>query len=101
MTLTGLYIFELCKYFVRHMNLFTISNRTYNTRHNFISYPSHTTAVFEKSTYYMVCKVINKLLSLNRELIFNEACLKKVKHYLTENVFYTMSEFFDSTIDIF
>lgn len=100
MTLTSLYVFELSKYFLKNINLFNNTNSVYNTRHKFIQYPSHTTAVYEKSTYYMTCKIINKFLTLDKETVFNKSWLKKIKSYLTDNAFYTLNEFLDSNINL-
>lgn len=98
MTLPCLYIYELCKYFIKYQDLFINTSNGYNTRHNFIAYPSHSTAKFEKSTSYMACRVINKFLLLNKYIKFNKSFLKNVKEYLTIQAFYSLNEFLETNI---
>jgi len=99
MTLPCLYIYELCKYFIKYKNFFTNMSdvsHEYNTRHTFITYPAHSTAKFEKSTDYMARRVVNKFILLNREITLNKLFLKKVKIFLLNNTFYSLSEFLET-----
>lgn len=97
MTLASLYIFGLCNFFLKNKDSFIFSSHRHNTRNNFIPYPTHFTTKFEKSTYYMVCKIVNKFLSLDKEVIFNKIYITKIKTYLIENAFYSVEDFLSCT----
>lgn len=100
MTLPCLYVYELCKYFLKHRDQFSECINTlhnYKTRHNFIAYPAHSTSQFEKSPNYMARRVINKFMQLNRgDIVYNNCFLKRVKSYLCNHAFYCLNDFFSS-----
>lgn len=100
MTLPSLYIYELIKNFVKHKDLFTDNINNYNTRKKYVVYPSHSTSKFEKSPYYRTCTVINKILSVKREVVIDKSFLRKVKLFLIDNVFYSLNEFYESDTSV-
>lgn len=96
MTLSCLYIFETCKFYIKNKHKFINEIQIkINTRRNFVPFPSHSTAKFEKSSFYMTCKIINKFYRLNIKEGLDKLFLKTVKSYLLQKAYYSLSEFFE------
>lgn len=83
LTLPSLYILEIIKYFYKNKENF--SNKvlkTHNTRGHFLPFPSHSCAKIENSTFYMTCRIINKIYQCNKYINIDHLALKKIKNNL-------------------
>lgn len=97
LTLTGIYIYEICCYVFKNKSTFLTNqtNHNYQTRFKGQLIPhQHSTALYQKSVFYNGCKIYNHLpadiKNSNSLFIFK----KRIKNLLIEMCLYDVNEFY-------
>lgn len=100
LTLTSIYILELCKFVRERKAVFPqvkdLITTTHNLRHkNRLALPNTQLQIVRNGAYYMSIKVYNKLPMNLKSIEKNSLFYKKLKEYLIQNCFYSIREFFE------
>lgn len=101
LTVTSLYILEICKFVKNNPDIFDASlyNRLHTPRiHNKNKYklPSSRMAMFNASPYYSAIKIFNNLPTELRMEKNTKIFLKKLKIMLIEKCYYNLGEYFNN-----
>ena len=96
LTLTSIYILKCSMHAYRNKDIFqrNCDTHAYPTRNqNDFVIPKHTTALYEKSPYYVCVKIFNKLPNTLKEAKSLMIFRNKLKSLLYDHAFYTINEF--------
>lgn len=96
LTLTSIYILKCSMHAYRNKDSFqrNCDTHAYPTRNkNDFVIPKHTTALYEKSPYYVCVKIFNKLPNTLKEAKSLMIFRNKLKSLLYDHAFYTINEF--------
>lgn len=101
LTLTSLYIFEVCTFVKLHSSFFLQAKdrhaKPLNLRqNNFLSLPTSTLKIFHSGPHMMCIKIFNKLPQSIKEIENSKLFNKALNTHLKDKSFYTLQEFFDN-----
>ncbi len=95
LTVTSLYILKIATYIKQHTLEYKNLNHNYNTRHKDNFAETHRLKLYETKPYYIGQKIyqaLPKRISSEQKIVKFKS---ELKHYLIQNSFYTLAEFFE------
>lgn len=99
LTLTGIYIFEICVFVRQNMDIFIKKSTScyFNTRFpNRLTFPKSHTVLLQRNCYWMAIKIFNSIPKELQDMPF-EIFKHKLRKWLISKCFYNIKEFLDCT----
>lgn len=98
LTLTSIYIMEICKFVRKHNDLYSIlenKHKRNNRDQNKLIKPFTKLELVSSSPHHMAIKIYNHIPNSLKNIKKDSLFIKKLKMFLIENCYYDIKEFFN------